>query len=41
MSTSSNAMTDLREGGTEKLLTEMSNAELIRLVALDVDRAGV
>ncbi|MCU0982306.1 MAG: DEAD/DEAH box helicase, partial [Pirellulaceae bacterium] len=32
---------DLLEGGAEKLLTEMSNAELIRLVALDVDRAGV
>ncbi len=33
--------TDLLEGGAEKLLTEMSNAELIRLVALDVDRACV
>jgi non-specific serine/threonine protein kinase len=28
------------EGGREQLLTEMSNADLIRLVALDVDRAG-
>ena len=33
--------TDLLEGGTEKMLTEMSDADLIRLVALDVDRASV
>jgi len=33
--------TDVLEGGAEKMLTEMSNAELIRLVALDVDRACV
>lgn len=33
--------TDILEGGAEKMLTEMSNAELIRLVALDVDRASV
>ncbi len=31
--------TDLLEGGAEKMLTEMSNAELIRLVSLDVERA--
>ena len=30
---------DLIEGGGEKMLTEMSDAELIRLVSLDVDRA--
>ena len=28
---------DLLEGGAEKLLTEMTNAELIRFVSLDVD----
>jgi len=33
--------TDILEGGAEKMLTEMSDAELIRLVALDVDRACV
>ncbi len=33
--------TDVLEGGAEKMLTEMSDAELIRLVALDVDRASV
>jgi non-specific serine/threonine protein kinase len=33
--------TDILEGGAERMLTEMSNAELIRLVALDVDRACV
>ncbi len=33
--------TDVLEGGAEKVLTEMSNAELIRLIALDVDRACV
>ncbi len=32
---------DVLEGGVEKTLTEMSNAELMRLVALDVDRACV
>ncbi len=32
---------DVLEGGTEKLLTEMSDAELIQLVALDVDRADM
>lgn len=31
---------DILEGGAEKLLTEMSNDELIRMVALDVDRSG-
>ncbi len=31
--------TDVLEGGAEKRLTEMTDAELIRLVALDVDRA--
>ena len=31
--------TDLLEGGAEKLLTEMSDAELIRFVSLDVTRA--
>jgi non-specific serine/threonine protein kinase len=30
---------DILEGGAETLLTEMSDAELIQLVALDVDRA--
>lgn len=30
---------DLLEEGTEKLLTEMSNEELIRMVSLDVNRA--
>ena len=30
---------DILEGGAETMLTEMSDAELIRLVALDVDRA--
>lgn len=33
--------TDVLEGGAEKMLTEMSDADLIRLVALDIDRAGV
>jgi non-specific serine/threonine protein kinase len=32
---------DLLEGGAEKLLTEMTNAELIRFVSLDVTRASV
>jgi non-specific serine/threonine protein kinase len=32
---------DLLEGGAEKLLTEMSDAELIRFVSLDVTRASV
>ena len=32
---------DLLEGGAEKMLTEMSDAELIRFVSLDVDRATV
>jgi SNF2 family DNA or RNA helicase len=31
---------DLLEGGAEKLLTEMTNAELIRFVSLDVERAS-
>jgi non-specific serine/threonine protein kinase len=31
---------DLLEGGAEKLLTEMSDAELIRFVSLDVERAS-
>lgn len=30
---------DVLEGGTEKLLTEMSNDELIRMVSLDLERA--
>ena len=30
---------DLLEGGAEKLLTEMTDAELIRFVSLDVTRA--
>jgi non-specific serine/threonine protein kinase len=33
--------TDLLEGGAEKLLTEMNDAELIRFVSLDVERASV
>jgi SNF2 family DNA or RNA helicase len=32
---------DLLEGGAEKLLTEMTNAELIRFVSLDIARASV
>lgn len=32
---------DILEGGAEKMLTEMSDDELIRLVSLDVDRAQV
>jgi len=32
---------DLLEGGAEKMLTEMSDTELIRLVALDVEKASV
>jgi non-specific serine/threonine protein kinase len=31
--------TELLEGGGEKLLTEMSNDELLRFVALDLSRA--
>ena len=31
--------TELLEGGGEKLLTEMSNDELLRFVALDLNRA--
>ncbi|MCC6124926.1 MAG: DEAD/DEAH box helicase [Pirellulales bacterium] len=31
--------TEILEGGAEKMLTEMSDAELIRFVSLDVDRA--
>jgi SNF2 family DNA or RNA helicase len=31
---------DLLEGGAEKMLTEMSDAELIRFVSLDVERAS-
>jgi non-specific serine/threonine protein kinase len=30
---------DVLEGGAERLLTEMTDEELIRLIALDVDRA--
>ncbi len=33
--------TDLLEGGAEKMLTEMSNDELLGLVSLDVERATV
>jgi len=32
---------DILEGGAEKMLTEMSDTELVRLVALDIDRARV
>ena len=32
---------DVLEGGAEKMLTEMSDADLIRLVALDMDRASL
>ena len=32
--------TDVLEGGGEKLLTEMSDAELISMVSLDVDRVN-
>jgi SNF2 family DNA or RNA helicase len=32
---------DLLEGGAEKLLTEMGDAELIRFVSLDVERANL
>ncbi|MDY0167338.1 MAG: DEAD/DEAH box helicase [Thermoguttaceae bacterium] len=32
---------DLLEGGAEKMLTEMTDAELIKLVALDVEKARV
>ena len=30
---------ELLEGGAEKMLTEMSNEELLRFVALDIHRA--
>ena len=33
--------TDLLTGGAEKMLTEMSDKDLIKLVSLDVERAGV
>jgi non-specific serine/threonine protein kinase len=33
--------TDLLEGGAEKMLTEMSDNELIQLVSLDVEKASV
>ncbi len=33
--------TDLLEGGAEKMLTEMSDKELIQLVSLDVEKASV
>jgi non-specific serine/threonine protein kinase len=33
--------TELLEGGAEKMLTEMTDAELIRFVSLDVARASV
>jgi SNF2 family DNA or RNA helicase len=33
--------TDLLEGGAEKMLTEMNDAELMQLVALDLDKARV
>ncbi len=32
---------DLLEGGAEKMLTEMTNVELIRLVSLDVERVNL
>jgi non-specific serine/threonine protein kinase len=32
---------DVLEGGAETLLTEMDNEELLKLVALDVDKAQV
>lgn len=32
---------ELLSGGAEKMLTEMSNHELIRLVQLDIERAGI
>ena len=32
---------DLLEGGAEKMLTEMTDSELIQLVSLDVERAGM
>jgi len=32
---------DLLEGGAEKMLTEMTDSELIRLVSLDVERANI
>jgi SNF2 family DNA or RNA helicase len=31
--------TELLEGGSERLLTEMNNEELLRFVALDLTRA--
>ncbi len=34
-----NLADDILKGGAESLLTEMSNAELLKVVALDVDRA--
>jgi superfamily II DNA or RNA helicase len=33
--------TDLIEGGTEKMLTEMTDSELIQLVSLDVERVNL
>jgi non-specific serine/threonine protein kinase len=33
--------TDVLEGGADKMLTEMNDADLIRLVALDLDRSGM
>ena len=32
---------DLLEGGAETLLTEMNNADLLRLVSLDIDQANI
>jgi SNF2 family DNA or RNA helicase len=31
--------TELLEGGSEAVLTEMSNADLIKIVSLDINRA--
>jgi hypothetical protein len=36
------AMADaLLEGGAEKALTELNDDEILKLVALDIERAGV
>ena len=32
---------DLLDGGSEKMLTEMTDSQLLDLVALDIDRASV
>ena len=36
-----NLADDILKGGAESMLTEMSNEELLRIVALDVDRAEI